>query len=65
MNRVFRTKGTKIERKVIEKHWDDTLGELDDSKIALLIANIEAMQEREGEINIQHIIEVWKQCGVQ
>ena len=66
-SRVIMTNGVVlVDRDIIKDHWrEDKFGELTDEKLKLLADNIQAIHEGHLYDDIEHVMDVWEQCGVQ
>lgn len=57
---------TLYERDLIENHWrKDKFGELTNKKLKLLAENVQAVHEGQLYDTIEHVLDVWEECGVQ
>ena len=65
--RVIVTAGVALyEREILEQHWrEDKFGELTDEKLRLLAENVNALNDGTLYDDIEHVLNVWEECGVQ
>ena len=57
---------TLYERDLLENHWrEDKFGELTDEKLRLLAENVQAIHQGQLYDTIEHVLDVWEECGIQ
>ena len=57
---------TITDRDILKDHWrEDKFGELTDEKLALLAENIHAVNLGNLYDTIEHVLDVWEECGIQ
>lgn len=65
--RILLTGGVVIsDRDLLENHWrEDKFGELTDEKLKLIAENVKAIHEGQLYDTIEHVLDVWEECGIQ